>query len=251
MKSNKLKLGILLFILGFTGILSTLLLDIPLPEKYAAEINKVFSPELFKVLSLINPTIMLVGAIFIGVYFHEKVNLKVPILKSFISKTKIENAASIIKYGIIGGIIAGLLISVFTYIFLPFLPDDFIKISEKFKLPVLTRFLYGGITEEVLIRFGFMTFLVWLMHTISKSLNNKIYWVAIIISAIAFGIGHLPIVFMLVGNPTIQLVFYIIIGNVLGGLIFGYLYWKKGLEAAIIAHIFTHIVMLLGESFFN
>lgn len=250
-KSNKFKLGIILFILGFAGVLSILSMDIPLPEKYMQEINKAISPELLKISMLINPTIMLVFAIFFGTFFHEKVNLKLPILQSLITKTKIENTTSIIKYGIIGGIISGLLISIFAFIFMPYMPNEFIALGEKFKPPILTRFLYGGITEEILIRFGFMTFLVWIFNIITKSLSDKIYWTAIIIAAIAFGILHLPIVFFMVPNPTIAIVVYIIIGNVLGGLIFGYLYWKKGLEAAIIAHVFTHIVMLLGEHLIN
>jgi membrane protease YdiL (CAAX protease family) len=43
------------------------------------------------------------------------------------------------------------------------------------------------------------------------------------------------------------LISYIILGNSLGGLIFGWLYWKKGLEAAFIAHIMSHVVMVAAE----
>ncbi|MDB4228189.1 CPBP family glutamic-type intramembrane protease [Flavobacteriaceae bacterium] len=40
------------------------------------------------------------------------------------------------------------------------------------------------------------------------------------------------------------------LGNSVGGIIFGWIYWKKGLESAMIAHIFAHILMILGESIF-
>jgi len=52
---------------------------------------------------------------------------------------------------------------------------------------------------------------------------------------------------MAVENPTTGLLLYIFIGNAIGGIIFGWLYWKKGLESAIIAHIFTHVIMVLAE----
>jgi membrane protease YdiL (CAAX protease family) len=40
---------------------------------------------------------------------------------------------------------------------------------------------------------------------------------------------------------------YVIIGNSVGGLVFGWLYWKKGLESAFIAHIFAHVAMVIIE----
>jgi membrane protease YdiL (CAAX protease family) len=33
------------------------------------------------------------------------------------------------------------------------------------------------------------------------------------------------------------------------GVIAGYLYWKKGLEAAIIAHMMAHVVMVMAIYF--
>jgi membrane protease YdiL (CAAX protease family) len=32
-----------------------------------------------------------------------------------------------------------------------------------------------------------------------------------------------------------------------GGLIFGWLYWKKGLESAFIAHVFIHVVLVIAD----
>jgi len=40
------------------------------------------------------------------------------------------------------------------------------------------------------------------------------------------------------------LILYVIGGNFIFGSIAGYLYWKKGLEAAMIAHMLAHVVML-------
>ncbi len=246
--NKKVKLGLLLFLIGFAGVLSTLTMDIPLPEEIQKEISVLFSPWEFKLLSLINPTLFLTIGVVLGILFYDEVHLKLPVIENLIYKNKPFNLSEIIKYGIVGGIISGILIVLIYTAFTPILPAEFIKIGEKFKLNLIVRFLYGGLTEEILVRFGIMTLFIWLLFKISGKLTPVIYVSSIIFSAIIFGVSHLPIVYILVGSPTTALVFYIILGNMIGGIIFGWLYWKKGLESAMIAHIVTHIVLLIGEA---
>jgi len=50
-------------------------------------------------------------------------------------------------------------------------------------------------------------------------------------------------------NFTVAIVGYIVVANGLFGLIAGYLYWKRGLEAAIIAHMLTHVVLITAIYF--
>jgi len=49
---------------------------------------------------------------------------------------------------------------------------------------------------------------------------------------------------MLAGSLTLPLVIYVITANSIFGIAAGFLYWKKGLEAAMIAHIFAHVVLI-------
>jgi len=248
--NRKVKLGITLFFIGFIGILSTLTMDLVFPEKIQIVIDKMFTPWEFKLISLINPTILLLIFVIIGTIIYDKVNFKLPIIESLISKKKVSDKNEIIKYGIIGGVISGILMTLISVIFTPFLPIEFIEIGEKFKPGIITKFLYGGLTEEILIRFGLMSLIVWVIFKITGKLNPIIYWIGIIISAIVFGFGHLPLVYTLIETPTTELLLYIILGNSVGGIIFGWIYWKKGLESAMIAHIFAHILMIIGESIF-
>ena len=248
--NRKVKLGITLFFIGFIGILSTLTMDLVFPEKIQIVIDKMFTPWEFKLISLINPTILLLIFVIIGTIIYDKVNFKLPIIESLISKKKVSDKNEILKYGIIGGVISGILMTLISVIFTPFLPIEFIEIGEKFKPGIITKFLYGGLTEEILIRFGLMSLIVWIIFKITGKLNPIIYWIGIIISAIVFGFGHLPLVYTLIETPTTELLLYIILGNSVGGIIFGWIYWKKGLESAMIAHIFAHILMIIGESIF-
>ncbi len=251
MKKEKLILGIVLFTLGFIGILSILTMNIALPEEASKILLAQFTPEQIKLLTLINPTIMLIGAVLLGVFMHDKVSLDIPIIKGAIRRDKNYQIASILKYGIIGGVISGIILTLLSAVFYPILPSEFIELGNTIKPTLAARFLYGGLTEEILMRFGLMTFVIWLLSKIFKTLNSKIYWTGILIAAVLFALGHFPIAYQAVSHPSVLLLTYILIGNSIGGVIFGWLYWKKGLETAFIAHIFTHIVMILGEPLIN
>jgi hypothetical protein len=54
---------------------------------------------------------------------------------------------------------------------------------------------------------------------------------------------------MLFPEATLALMLFVIVGNSAFGLIAGYLYWKKGLESAMLAHALTHIVLFAASYF--
>jgi hypothetical protein len=207
-----------------------------------------FTANQIKLLILINPTILLVVAVIIGTLLYQKVNLKVPLIEKVVGiENKNLNLSGILKYGVLGGILSGILLSLVGFVYHPVLPAAFKELGESIQPTLAARFLYGGLTEEILMRFGLMTFVVWLGSKILKGTKSGVYWTGIIVAAIIFALGHFPIAFQAVENPTTVLLTYILIGNSIGGVIFGWLYWKKGLESAFIAHIFTHVIMVLAE----
>jgi hypothetical protein len=247
----KLKLGIALFILGLFGVFSMLTVTIPL-ESLPKEVLDKISPQTLKYLVLINPTILLLIAVVVGTLLYDKVGFSVPTISSIlkIEQPKIKLIEQV-KFGVFFGLLAGILITVIGIVFKSSLPQEFIELGNKIKITTVARFLYGGLTEELLMRFGFMTLVVWLIFKITKNLNSSTYWTGIFIASILFAVGHFPVVFNAVQSPTISLLTYVLIGNSIAGLFFGWLYWKKGLEAAFIAHIFAHVAMIIGEQIFQ
>ena len=105
--------------------------------------------------------------------------------------------------------------------------------------------LYGGITEEILMRFFLMTLLIWIMTKVSRKTmpTDWSIYISIILAAILFGLGHLPMTASIT-TITPLVVMRAIVLNGIGGLVFGWLYWKKGLESAMIAHFTTDVVLL-------
>jgi hypothetical protein len=244
------KLSGLLFLAGFAGILSFLLVDLSavlatLPPTDGA---KLPSPWILKLLSLIQPTVLLALAVFVGVLLAPKVNLSAPAFeavargRSFIAALKPQ-----IIPGVIAGLIAAVIIVLSWAVLRPFLPAEFVVRGEAFNrlVPLPTRLLYGGITEEILLRWGLLTLLVWAAWRIfqrGRRQPGAVCFVgAILISSIVFGVGHLPVAVAIGGQLTLPVVVYVVTGNSVFGLMAGYLYWRKGLEAAITAHMLAHV----------
>jgi len=255
----KVKLFLVLFAAGFAGVLSLLLLDLDallaiLPLPPGTEMPMSISA--LKVLMLVQPTVILAVAVLIGVAIASKVGLSSPVAESAASGG---NWASALKTqiapGVIGGLAGGFAVVSIAAISTPFLsPEVLTRLGEFGKVaPLPLRLLYGGITEELLLRWGLMTLLVWAgwrLFQKGKGRPRSVCFVAaILISSFIFAIGHLPVAFLLFPEPTPALVLFVIFGNSAFGLIAGYLYWKKGLESAMIAHMMAHILMFAASYF--
>jgi hypothetical protein len=73
-------------------------------------------------------------------------------------------------------------------------------------------------------------------------------WLAIVASALVFGAGHLPAASALVGRLDVEIAVFVTGANTAFGLLFGYLFWRRGLESAMVAHALAHAVNYLRTS---
>ncbi len=255
----KTRLFIIIWLAGLTGVLSFLLVDLDalikiLPIPAGTEIPTITLA--FKLLSLIQPAVILSVAVLVGVALASKVGLSSPVAEAVANGGDSVSAfkPQIIP-GIIGGLAGGVAVVLIAAVSKPFLSPEVVQRLNEFGkfLPLPTRLLYGGITEELLLRWGLMTLLVWAAWRLFQKGQDRpkpVYFIgAIVISSLVFAIGHLPVAFMLFPEPTLALILFVIVGNSAFGLIAGYLYWKKGLESAMIAHALTHVVMFTASYF--
>ena len=245
--NKQLKLALVLFILGFAGVLSTLTAEFPLPREALTLLNQNFTDGQINALLLINPTLFLILGIALGTSFYKKLGLTLPLIESLLCKKKIPKLYPMLIVGIGGGIFSGLLITITTLLFQSYLPDEFLQLNESFHPGLAVRFLYGGITEEIIVRFGIMTFIIWLAYKLMHSLRPAVFWIGILLSSLIFALLHLPFLFALLEEPSSAVIAYVLMANSLGGIVFGWLYWKIGLEMAMLAHIITHVVLVLSQ----
>ncbi|MCP3032555.1 CPBP family intramembrane metalloprotease [Halobacillus sp. A1] len=106
---------------------------------------------------------------------------------------------------------------------------------------------YGGIVEEVMLRLFGMTLIIFLVLKFRKSNNLPAiyYWGAIVVTSVIFAIAHLPANEVLFGELNPIIVIRALILNGLGGMFFGYLYWKYGFWFSVLSHMTAHIGMQL------
>jgi Type II CAAX prenyl endopeptidase Rce1-like len=119
-------------------------------------------------------------------------------------------------------------------------------------LPHLTLGLfYGGLAEEVLLRWGLMSLMVWCLHRLLHRSSHAagqprdgIVWIGIAASAAVFAAGHLPAL-----GQEVELSGAIVVRtlglNGLAGLVYGWLFWRRSLESAMLAHATTHVGLAL------
>ncbi len=105
--------------------------------------------------------------------------------------------------------------------------------------------IYGGVNEEVLLRLFLFTLIYLLFGKAIKIRGDNrlsILWSVNLLVALLFGMGHLPAAFKLAPPSTFE-IFRVLFLNGIAGVVFGWLYWSKGLWTAIAAHFVADLVI--------
>ncbi len=192
-------------------------------------------------LQLLQNAVLLAIAIGLGLLLARRTGLGVPLVERWLSgKTVLEEVKAIVVPSVILGVIAGsIIVALEAGFFAPRMGEALSQVPE---VPAWQSFLacfYGGITEELLMRLGLFSLLAWLLgkinHTAEGFPSGVALWAANILVAVLFGIGHLPATATLV-PLTPLIVTRALVLNGTAALAFGYLYWTRGLESAMLAH---------------
>jgi hypothetical protein len=105
--------------------------------------------------------------------------------------------------------------------------------------------LYGGVSEEILLRLFFFTliyFLVGKCLKIREGNRSLILWSVNLFVALFFGLGHLPAALHLGASSPFE-ISRIFVLNGAAGLVFGWLYWSRGLLTAMLAHFMADLMI--------
>ena len=97
----------------------------------------------------------------------------------------------------------------------------------------------AGVQEELFSRLFLVTFLAWLGGLIWHEQDGRptpvILWAAILLSALTFGWGHIDDKLAIPGVHWVDLSLLMAVSTIYG-MIFGVLYWRLGIECAVLAH---------------
>lgn len=211
---------------------------------------------LLAVASGVSPLLLLVVACLVGSFSAPRVGLQSFLVDRVSSGEEVwRRLRPEVRLAVGVGVLGGVVIVLLDIALAPFVAQDLPQSAIGATDPTVTnvlayapvRFLYGGITEELMLRYGLMSglaFVGWfLTGRRSEGPSSGVMWAAIMVSAVLFGFGHLPALAQSVGL-TPALVARTIFLNAIAGVLFGWLYWRRSLEAAMVAHAAFHVPLV-------
>ncbi|WP_338472400.1 CPBP family intramembrane glutamic endopeptidase [Niallia sp. XMNu-256] len=222
------------------------------PSDYAKLMEEMpFSIPVLTVISSIQIFIMSFIIAFLGLKIGRKSGFSFAFFETIFEKGKkvIINRHSLALSLLFGAITGFILVGADKFYFQQNIPQLASVTPETSITGMFAGIFYGGVFEEVLMRLFIMSLFVWIINKVITrgidSIPNWVYGVSIVIAALLFAVGHFPATIMYFGELNSTIIFRSLLLNGIGGLFFGYLYWKKGLEYAIFAHMFAHISVQL------
>jgi membrane protease YdiL (CAAX protease family) len=205
-------------------------------------------------VQLMQTTLLFAAFISLGLLLAPKVGIEMPLLQQWSSGQGNVRRKSFREPILSGIAVAGLSLLVFYTVFLSRIPEW--PVAAEAMLPLWKRFLacfYGAINEEIVARLFCFTLILWLLrkiaHEKSPRAGRPIFWIANLIVAVLFALAHIPSAKLLMPiTPLVILALLTINGA--ASLLFGYLCWKRGLEAAMLAHFFADFTLhVIGPMF--
>lgn len=208
-------------------------------------------------LSLAQNSVILALITGFGLFITKKVGLPgAPFIEAWLSgKSAGERFQTIIKPALMTGVgVSATLLVLYFVLLKNELPQ--LPFGKAALIPLWKRLLvclYGGLTEEVLMRIFLFSLFVWILSKVWRSDDGRpkpqVFWTANILLAVLFGLGHLgPVI------PLMPITFKIVVAalllNGIASFAFTHIYWKRGIEASMLAHFVTDVMLfVIGPSF--
>ncbi len=250
------KIFLILCAAAILGVIAVLPYTLTLQADTISKLKLPMPLPLLLTIQIAQQTIGIAIAIALGLLFANRTGLGLPILEARLRGEPVgAKIRAILPISVILGILGSLIIiAMDVYIFQPALKAQIGTTASALVGNTATPaawkgFLasfYGGLDEELLLRLFVMSFLAWLGHFVSKTAEGKptvaVMWIANILAAILFGLGHLPATAALVPITPLVVLRAVVLNGVVG-IACGYLYFTRGLESAMISHFSADMVL--------
>lgn len=221
-------------------------LTIPCVLPYALELLPAEQRAKLPSLAIVVPLQMLQGFVllallaWIGLALGQRLGLDAPLLRAWMAHDVRRPRAAWWRAVAVGAVLALAGVAIVVAALDPRLPvpRGAVPPSPSALQGFLASF-YGGITEELQLRLFFMTLVAWIVARLGGSRRVAVT-IGVIVAAVVFGAAHLPAAAQVWPLDDVVVV-RTILANALPGLVFGALYARHGLEAAMAAHFLADI----------
>lgn len=214
----------------------------PVPEALLAQAPDLaaLAPLAQRGVLLINPALLVLVSALIGAALAYRVGLHSLLAGTASAIGFARTAARAASLGVC----LGLLLAVADSTIAPLLGPAWQTLAEGATVGLSTTVmgvLYGGVAEEVMLRWCVMSAVAWALMRLFPSRGCALCMpVAMTVAALLFAAGHLPALASEIELST-AIVLRTLLLNSVAGLLYGWLFWRHHLEAAMVAHAATHL----------
>ncbi|MFB6184017.1 MAG: type II CAAX prenyl endopeptidase Rce1 family protein [Haloarculaceae archaeon] len=265
--ATTLRGGVALFALGMVGVLALAVTSVP-ALRTTPGLEALPFPALVA-LAAINSTLLLAVFVALGALTAPRVGLRSHVFERAARgetdwaafRESVPTAAAVGAALFVVATVLDVAFAPFVTVSAPAVGTDAETLAA-LAASIPLRLLYGGVTEELLLRWGVLAPVAWALwrggtflgrrsrsrsQSRSRSRSRRpsaaTMWAAVVVSAVLFGAGHLPALAASFGLTPALIVRTVVINAVVGvGL--GWLFWRRSVETAMVAHASFHVALL-------
>lgn len=251
----------MLLALGLLGMMAIIPIGLELIQSISGKLPAPTGPfadmpvRWIILIGAVQNILLLALMILAGLWLAGKIGTGAPVIEGWLRGESIwPRLRQTLVSGMLAGAPVGVILAIALLLLQSRLPN--LPFTLVARIAVWKRFLacfYGGIYEELLTRLFLLSLFAWLISRFNRKGDRRAtigaLWTANILTAILFGLGHLPSTsFFMPITPLVVTAALTL--NGIAGITFGYLYFKRGLEAAMLAHFTADfIVYVVAASF--
>lgn len=230
------RMGLLLWLLGLPGVLA-LAWNQP-PAWLAGSSEPLTRWALTAGLGL-----LLALAVALGIRLGPGLGLSAPLIHALAEGRMPWRGVRVLSLpGVAGGVIGAAWLVTLAVVW----PESMPFVDPVYGLPLWPKLLYGAITEELLLRLGMLSTVMWLLWRVFGSPRRRpdwrLGWLAIALAALLSGCFPVFLNWTVAGDLPVPVVLQLLMCESVYGLLAGIMFWRYGLEAAMLAHVVTYLL---------
>jgi membrane protease YdiL (CAAX protease family) len=233
---SRLRLWLGLVALSAVGVLVATPFLLPIVQHILAGRKVPLSTGIVLALQGLQVVVFASLAAAIGVWTAPRLGLDAPLLRARLGGERVgRRLLGLVPGSVLAGTLSAAAVLLLSLALKSRLPAGVGAFPEMSPWATVTAAFYGAIVEEILCRWGLLALFAFVLDRFGVSRGTG-FWVANVASALGFGLLHLPAAFQLGMRPTPYVLGYLLLGNGVVGLLCGWLFRRRGLESAMLAH---------------
>jgi hypothetical protein len=233
-------LGIWLWALGLPGVLA---LAWTVRPEWLGALTSQHSVFMARWLAAAGLSLLLALSVWLGVRLGPQVGLGTPLVSIVVQGRSPWRG---IRYLSLPGMAGGIIGAVWLVTLAVLWPESLAMVDPVYGLPLLPKLLYGGITEELLLRYGGLSLVMWLLWRLFGDGQQRPSWLlgwwAVVITALLAGAIPVYFAWSMMAHISASVMAQLLLCEIVYGLLAGLLFWRYGLEAAMLAHVVTYLL---------